>query len=67
MSEQIRAGETVTVDGDTWHVLTVGRTAERETFVHLASTTRTIRQRNGARPVQCCGWISEDRKTLRGL
>lgn len=42
----------ITVGGDTWQVLSTGRYAEGMVFVHLASTTQFVEQRNGRRPVQ---------------
>lgn len=52
--------EKVTIDGEEWTVLSTGHTENGSTFVHLASTTRTHRQRNGTRPVQVCGWFNRN-------
>ena len=50
--------ETIEHDGDTWRVLARGVTREDgKTFCHLASTTRSQQQRNGARPVQVNDWV----------
>ena len=45
------------IDGDSWRVVSVGATRDDKTYVHLASTTRFQRQRNGVNPIQMCDWI----------
>lgn len=57
-------GQTITVDGDTWRVVAVGRSEGSSTYVHLASTTRGQQQRNGFRPAQVAGWLSADNARL---
>jgi len=45
-------------DGDVWVVWGVGRTREDgKTYLHLASTTRFVTQKNGKRPIQIGDWI----------
>ena len=54
----MKAGDTITIDGaGECRVISVGVTAEGATYVHVASTTRGTRQKNGYRPVQMCGWL----------
>lgn len=48
---------TIKHDGDTWRILSEGTTRDGKTYCHLASTTRSRQQRNGAVPVQICDWI----------
>ncbi len=49
-------GDEVSANGDR-RVLAAGTTSDGATYVHLASLTRSVRQKNGARPVQACGWL----------
>ncbi len=45
-------------NGDVWTVLGVGCTREDgKTYLHLASTTRFVTQKNGKRPIQIGDWI----------
>lgn len=49
---------TIELEGDTWRVIGVGVTREDGlTYCHLASTTRFVEQRNGARPIQIGEWV----------
>jgi hypothetical protein len=48
-------------DGDTWRILSEGRTDGDKTFCHLASTTRFRVQKNGKNPIQMCDWIENNR------
>lgn len=48
---------TITHDGDTWRVLSVGAFLNGKVFCHLASTTRSTKQRNGFMPIQINDWI----------
>lgn len=57
-------GDELEVDGDRWEVIAIGTTERGSTYVHLASLTRTTRQRNGARRIQSCGWYSPTTKQL---
>lgn len=54
----IQIGSTINHDGDTWRVIGIGATSDGKTFLHLASTTRFRKQRNGNCPIQICDWIS---------
>ena len=46
------------VDGDTWRVMGVGTTRDDgKTLLHLASTTRFRKQKNGNYPVQITDWV----------
>jgi hypothetical protein len=56
-------GDTVRYDGDTWKVLGVGAKRAGETYLHLASTTRSVKQRNGQRPIQVGAWIWNENVT----
>ena len=49
---------TVTVDGDTWKVIAVGAVRDDSVYCHLASTTRSRKQRNGDNPIQSCDFIA---------
>jgi hypothetical protein len=52
---------TVQWDGDTWRVLALG--VEREdgkVYAHLASTTRSRQQRNGACPIMIGDWLPRE-------
>ena len=51
---------TVTVDGDTWKVIAVGAVRDDSVYCHLASTTRSRKQRNGDNPIQACDFVSFD-------
>lgn len=53
----IAHGDIVKYDGDTWRVLAVGAQREGEIYLHLASTTRFIEQRNGKRPIQMASFV----------
>ena len=44
-------------DGDTWRVLSVGAFLNGKVLCHLASTTRSTKQRNGFMPIQMNDWI----------
>lgn len=48
---------TLTHDGDTWRVLSVGAFRNGKVYCHLASTTRGTQQRNGFIPMQIADWI----------
>jgi hypothetical protein len=57
VSMTIKYGDVLRADGDTWLVLGAGATrSDGSTYVHLSSQTRSVSQKNGKRPVQCCGW-----------
>lgn len=43
--------------GDAWRVLSVGAQTENNTFCHLASITRSRKQKNGSNPIQINDWI----------
>jgi hypothetical protein len=49
----------ITHDGDTWRIIGIGAKRDGKTFVHLASTTRGKKQKNGFYPVQMCDWIDD--------
>jgi hypothetical protein len=54
----MKHGDLINLDGDTWTVVAVGATDEQgRVYLHLASTTRFIAQRNGKRPIQICDWV----------
>ncbi|MCG7550961.1 hypothetical protein [Pseudoalteromonas sp. Of7M-16] len=44
-------------NGDVWRILGIGISKESETYCHLASTTRFVKQRNGDRPIQIQDWV----------
>lgn len=46
-------------DGDTWRILSIGTRRDGKAYCHLASTTRSRKQRNGENPVQMGDWIDE--------
>ena len=46
-------------EGDTWKVMSVGARKDGMVFLHLASTTQSRQQRNGAYPIQICDWLPE--------
>lgn len=48
---------TITIDGDTWRVLSVGAFLNGKVLCHLASVTRNTKQRNGFMPIQMTDWI----------
>jgi hypothetical protein len=48
---------TITLDGDTWRVLSVGAFLNDKVLCHLASVTRNTKQRNGFMPIQMTEWI----------
>lgn len=54
-------------DGDRWRVLATGASdASGRVYCHLASTTRAVKQRNGANPVQIADWVQlEPRESER--
>lgn len=57
-TKKYKYSDIVEYDGDVWTVLGVGYTREDgKTYLHLASTTRFITQKNGKRPIQACDWI----------
>ena len=47
-------------DGDTWNLIGQGALRDGKVYCHLASTTRTRQQRNGAVPVQMADWIDQN-------
>lgn len=49
----------ITHDGDEWTVVSAGaiNNADKTIYLHLASTTRFIQQKNGKRPVQIADWL----------
>ncbi len=50
--------QVIEMDGEQWRILGVGVTREDgATYLHLASLTRVIKQRNGDRPIQRCVWL----------
>ena len=49
----------IELDGDTWSILAEGATRDGKTYCHLASTTRSRQQRNGAVPLQMGDWIDQ--------
>jgi len=54
----MKHGDTFTHGGKEWTVVGVGATNERgETYLHLASRTDFVEQRNGRRPIQCADWF----------
>lgn len=57
MERELKHGDMVNVDGREWRVLAVGATENGATYVHLASSTGGVRQKNGVRSVQMCGWL----------
>ena len=50
----------ITARDDTWRVVGIGIERDGANFLHLASTTRSRQQRNGAMPVQTTGWFDAD-------
>ena len=52
--------QTIAARGDTWRVVGIGIEHDDATLLHLASTTRSRQQRNGAMPVQTTGWFLSD-------
>jgi hypothetical protein len=44
-------------DGDTWEILSKGRSENGKIYCHLASTTRFNQQKNGRVPIQIADWI----------
>lgn len=51
-------GSIVRYQGDTWRVLGVGSEWNGAHYLHLASTTRHVQERNGARPIQMADFIA---------
>lgn len=55
--------KTIEYNGDTWRILGIGverllDSGESVTYLHLASTTRGSRQRNGKTyPIQMADWL----------
>jgi hypothetical protein len=54
---------TITLDGDTWRVLSVGAFLSGKVLCHLASVTKGTQQRNGFMPFQMTDWIDVDLAT----
>jgi hypothetical protein len=53
--------KTIRYYGDTWRILATGTTKESgAVYCHLASTTRSHKQRNGSVPVQMEDYIPAD-------
>jgi len=52
MADQVATVPTVVNDDELWRILGTGVYVEGHVLCHLASTTRTVRQRNGDRPLQ---------------
>lgn len=53
-----KLGDIINTAGDTWEVIGVGWTNdEGRTYLHLVSTTRFVKQRNGKRPIMIADWI----------
>lgn len=50
----------VSVDADIWKVLNVGNVDDDRIYLHLASTTRFNKQRNGMVAVQMADWFDID-------
>ena len=50
----------ITAHNDVWRVVGIGVERDGATLLHLASTTRSRQQRNGAVPVQTTGWFTSD-------
>lgn len=48
---------TITHNGDTWRVLSVGAFLNDKVLCHLASVTKGTQQRNGFMPFQMTEWI----------
>lgn len=44
-------------DSDDWRILSVGAHRDGKLYCHLASLTRSVAQRNGARSIQSADWI----------
>lgn len=44
-------------DGDEWKILGIGAKLDGKVYLHLASTTRYRKQRNGLVPVQMGDWL----------
>lgn len=49
--------QTIKYDGDTWRVLSTGAERDGKIYAHLASMTRSRKQRNGENPIQICDWV----------
>jgi hypothetical protein len=49
--------KTISIDGDTWQVISMGTERDGKVYCHLKSTTRGRQQRNGWNPIQMCDWI----------
>lgn len=55
---KIAEGAKISHDGDTWTIIGTGVIREDgKTFCHLASTTRSMSQKNGSMPIQIGDWI----------
>lgn len=58
MTDWFKEGDIIRLHDDEWRVLAVGTYHEkRGHFLHMASTTRTRRQRNGVVPVQVAMFV----------
>lgn len=61
MTSTPRVGMVVRFDSDRWTISGIGHTREDgRTYLHLASVTRGVTQRNGFRPVQIADWFSHE-------
>jgi len=55
----MKHGDTFEHGGKVWTVIGVGATnAAGQTYLHLASTTEFVEQRNGRRPVMQADWFT---------
>lgn len=54
---QYELGQIIKHDGDTWRVLSVGSVRDGYVYLHLASTTRHRKQKNGDIPIQIGDWL----------
>jgi hypothetical protein len=59
VSNESNAEKTLDMHGDTWRVLGIGVSQEGKTYVHLASTTKLLQQKNGFVPAQMCDWVDD--------
>lgn len=62
---KLKHGDQIEADGDIWKVLGIGRQVDGFIYVHVASTTRFVKQRNGERPIQSGGWYNPSNGTIR--
>lgn len=58
-TEEMDMAITINHDGDTWRVVGIGTRRDGKVYCHLASTTRSRKQRNGNNPIQIADWIDE--------